>query len=620
MSYKYTVLSDNPILYYRSNDLYVNTIQTYQDVIDEYGTYQAFLEAFPNYQSSGTSIIQDSSPCNNDGGYSGVLDSSRLPLVTGESFAMKIDSDNSIVVSMEYDYNQLASSGGLGTLSTSDNDFTLETWFYPSFTTNNKTSIMADAIENVGLFYDKGNITFAVDSEEITYTLPYLKKAYHVVAVYSKDSISLYLDKVLVAFKELSNFTFTNTSLSMSSGPTLDVDDYFLINSMAVYRYALSQTQIGFHYDMSQTLIPIQVATPDAGELFQLYDNSISTQFTYSYPANKAWSDFLAEGLYYDPAKNSLQMTKGTGSSKSIILEDFITIPSGPTMDSSRIEWEGDNGITIESSIDGITYVNCINGQSIPQYNLISFDTSRDLYLKITMSSTDDSKYLPILSSISISFYNDQKMFAQNSTSYISTLEGVSGVTEFEIDLSNNLYPILSRDARNGIRVIQDSGFYLTTDNLINTIEFFYTPDALTDSGLVSSLGDTHYSASNYSWRNSGTISKTNINTIYVNGVNKTSQTNVSNVFTEGELHHVLITFTSPISSNIKFNHSLYGSIPSLYQNIIMYPVIFDSTAAALHYNLYLGTSPTILSDSSFTVTENSVTPYNNDWLVYQTV
>ena len=620
MSYKYAVLSDSPILYYRSNNLYVNNIQTYQDVIDEYGTYQAFLEAFPNYQASSTSVIQDSSPCNNDGGYSGVLDSSRLPLVTGESFAMKIDYDNSIVVFMDYDYNQLTSSGGLATSSTSDNDFTLETWFYPSFTTSNKTAIMADATENVGIFYDKGNITFAVDSEEITYTLPYLKKAYHIVATYSKDSISLYLDKVLVAFKELSNFAFTNTSVSMSSGPTLNVNDYFLINAMAAYRYSLSQAQIAFHYDMSQTLIPIQVATPDSGELFQVYDNSISTQFTYAYPANKLWTDFLVEGLYYDPIKNSLQMTKGTGISKTVVLEDFITIPSGPVMDSSRIEWEGNNGITVESSIDGITYVPCINGHSIPQYSLTSFDLSRDLYLRITMSSTDDSKYLPILSSISISFYNDQKMFAQNSTSYISTLEGVADVNEFEINLSNNLYPILSRDARNGLIVIQDSGFYITTDSLINTIELFYTPDSLTDSGFISSIGNVHYSASNYSWRNSGTISKTNINTIYVNGVNKTNETNVSNVFAVGELHHVLITFTSPISSNIKFNHSLYGSVPALYQNIIMYDVIFDSTAANLHYNLYMGASPTSISDSSFTVTENSVTPYNNDWLVYQTV
>lgn len=620
MSYKYTVLADNPILYYRSNDLYVNSIMTYQDVIDEYGTYQAFEAAFPNYKAAGTNLIEDSSPCNNDGGYSGTLDSSKLPLIPGESFAIKIDSDNNIVVFVEYDYNQSIAAGGLGTASTSDNDFTLETWFYPSFTTSNKTPIMGDLSENVGLFYQKGNIIFAVDTEEVSYTIPYLNKSYHVVAIYNQNSMSLYLDKELVASKELTNFAFSNSTLSMQSGPTLNIADYFLINGMAAYRYALSSSQIGFHYDMAKTLIPIQVATPEVGELFEFYDNSISTQYSYSYPANKPWSNFVTEDLYYDITNNYIKMLAGTGVSKTVVLEDFITIPSGPTMDSSRIEWYGDNGITIETSVDGTTYESCINGQSIPQYKLGDFDTSRDLYLKITMTTTDDSKYLPRLDSISIKFYNDQKMYAQNSTSYFTTLEGQSGVTEFEVDLSNDVYPILSRDKRNGLRVVQDSGFDIVTDRLTQTIEFFYTPDALTDSGLISSLSDTFYYASNYSWRNSGTISKTNISAIYVNGVNKTSQTNVSNVFTAGELHYVVIVFTAPISNAIKFNHSLYGSVPALYQNVILYETAFDSTAAQLHYDLYMGTNPTILDDSSFTVTENSVTPYNNDWLVYQTV
>lgn len=620
MSYKYTVLSDNPILYYRSNNLSVNPVDTYQDIINEYGSYASFLSAFPSYNSVGNSIIQDASPCNNDGIYSGSLDYFGLPLISGETHAIRIDSNNSVSLSIENDYNQSVATGGLGTSTTSDNDFTLETWFYPSFTTSNKTPIMGDLVENVGLFYDKGNMTFAVDTEEITYTLPYLKKAYYVVATYSGDSISLYIDGKLVISKELTNFVFTNSTLSLQAGPTLNINDYFLMNGIAAYRYALPQSKIEFHYNMAQTLIPIQVATPDAGELFEFYDNSITTQFSYSYPANKGWSNFLTEDLYYDIEDDYIQIAKGSGVSKTVVLEDLITIPSGPDMDSSRIEWDGDNGITVESSVDGITYQTCTNGHSIPQYKLGSFDPSRTLYLKITMSTTDDSKYLPILDSLSMSFYNNQRMYAQNYTSYFTTLEGVSGVTEFEVNLSNNLYGILSRDARNGLRVVQDSGFYINTDRLINTIEFFYTPDALTDSGLISSLSDTTYFASNYSWRNSGTVSKTNISAIYVNGVNKTSQTNVSNVFTQGELHHVVIVFTSPISSNIKFNHSLYGAVPALYQNIIMYQTALDSTAADLHYDLYMGANPTILSDSSFTVTENSVTPYDNDWLVYQTV
>lgn len=622
MSYKYSVLSDHPILFYRSNNLSTNALLTYQDVLDTYGTYQAFEDAFPNYRAASTNIIQDSSPCNNDGGYTGIIDSSILPLIAGETHAIKIDIDNSISVSTEYDYNESTAAGGFGTLSTSDNDFTLEAWFYPSFTTTNITPIIGDLTENVGLFYDKGNITFAIDSDEITYTLPYLNKAYYIVATYNGESIFLYIDKELVARKDLSGFVFSNTTLSLSVGPTLNSGDYFLINSIAAYRYALSQSQINFHYNISQPIPAIQIVTPEAGELFEFYDNAISTQFSHSYPANKSWDYFLTDDLYYDINNNYIQIAKGTGISKTVVLEDFITIPSGPTMDDSRIEWNGDNGITVETSIDGITYQSCINGQSIPQYKLGTgtFDSSRSLYLKITLSTTDNSKYLPILYSLSMSFYNNQIMYAQNAGSYFSKLENLAGVTELEVDLSNELYPILSRDDRNGLRTVQDSGFYINTTKLVKTIEFFYTPNALTDSGLVSSLADTTYFASNYSWRNSGTVSKSNISAIYVNGVNKTSQTNVSNVFKLGELHHVVIVFSDPISDKIKFNHSQYGAVSALYQNISLYPDAFNSANALLHYNFYLGADTTILDDSSLTMTENAVEYYNNDWLVIQNV
>jgi Concanavalin A-like lectin/glucanases superfamily len=621
MSYKYTVLADNPILYYRSNELYVNTVTSYQDVIDTYGTYQAFLNAFPNYKSAGTSLIQDSSPCNNDGGYTGILDPSRLPLVPGESFAMKIDLDNSILVFTDYDYNQASAAGALGTYTSSDNDFTLEAWFYPSFTTSNKTSIIADKNSNVGLFYENGNITFCVSSQEIIYTLPYLNKAYHIVAIYQKDSISLYLNSELVIKKDLTEFAFSNLTLQMSSGPTLDSEDYFLINAIAAYRYSLSATQILNHYNAAKTLIPIQVATPEFGELFEFYDNAVSTQFAYSYPGNKSWEYFITSDIYYDVQKNYIQIIKGSGNPKTVILEDFVKVPSALAIDSSRIEWDGDNGITVEIGTDGVTYQSCINGQAIPGYSLDSnpFDNTRNIFIRITMSTEDDSKFLPILSTLSMSFYNNQIMYAQNSTSYTSTLEGESGPTKFEIDLSNNLYPILSRDSRNGLRCIEGSGFNIITTNLIQTIEFFYTPENISNSGLIYSSNGSGYYASHYSW-NSGTVSKSNISAIYVNGTNQINETNPSNIFKVGELHHVIIVFTTPISDKLTFNYSSNGSVRSLYQNIALYESIFDSTMATTHYYLYMGRDAVILNDSSFTITENSVTPYNNDWLVYQTV
>jgi hypothetical protein len=210
-----------------------------------------------------------------------------------------------------------------------------------------------------------------------------------------------------------------------------------------------------------------------------------------------------------------------------------------------------------------------------------------------------------------MSFYNDQALFSSTSADYITGLNNIA--------ISSKKYPILSRDARNGIRVLSGSGFYANTTEAISTIEFFYTPSALTNSALVSTVsGDG--AASNYSWVTAGSISKTNIAAIYVNGVDKTSQTSISNVFTAGEIYHVVIVYTSAVSDAIKFNHSSAGAVSALYQNIALYPTAFNSTKVIEHYDLYMEKSAAIADDSSITVTEDGPQYYSNDWVVIQNI
>lgn len=608
MSYKYTVLSDNPILFYRANDLYANPIMTYQDVIDTYGSYQDFEAAFPNYKAAGTSLIQDSSPCNNDGGYSGSIDTSILPLISGETYAMIIDNNNSITVFTDNDYNETTAAGGLATKYNSDSDFSLETWFYPSFNTTTITPIIGDATNNVGLFYDNGNITFNVDTDSITYTLPYLNKAIYIVAVYTGESIALYIDGKLVNNKSLTEFKFTNSSLSLSVGPTSDSSDVFLVNGIAAYRYSLTLEQIQAHYLAAQTIPAEQIVKPEYGHLFSIYDNNITKQYKYSYPANRPWTTLLTADLYYNEVEDAIEIPQTTtAASKTVVIEDFLTVPLAAEMNSSKIDWDGNNGITVETSLDGITYDQCTNGLAIPGYTINSFDASRIVYLRITMQTSDSSKYIPRLDNLSLTFYNNQSIYSVNSPSKIYELSGVSNA---EMTLGNKVYPILSRDDRNGIRVSSGSGFNVSTNRSVGTIEFFYTPSELISSGLISEAGGT-----NYSWTSS--ISKSNINSIHVNGINKTSQTDIANVFKAGQLHHVLITLTTAINGPIKFG---YSSVPALFQNIALYENQFTSNMAVANYILYTSGSTISIDDSSLTVTENSVSVYNNDWLVIQNV
>lgn len=565
---------------------------------------------------SGTTAT-DSSGCGNNGTYTGSLTTGLIPLVPGGAHASKITNTSYVTLSAAKDYYGSTASGGLADSDTSDNDFTLEVWVYPRFATSNLTPILGDLTNGIGLFWEKGNIVFKLDTERLDYTVPYTKKSLHIVGTYSPSQMNLYVDGNLAATKFLSNFKFTNSAFEPTIGPTLNASDSFLVDAPAIYRYDLGPVKIFNHYNEIQMLPIIQIAYPENGEIFDFYDASIGQQWSYSYPAKKPWEYFLNNDLYYNNIDNSIEIAKSTGA-KTVILEDIITVPVSLFLDSSKIEWDGDNGVSVETSLDGTTYTACTNGGTIPGYTLSSFGTDRTIYLKITMATTDSSKYLPKLSNLIIAFYNDQKHYALNSGSYFSTLEGESGVTAYDVTMPNSSAPILTRHARNGLKTITDSGFFIQTESLVGTLEFFYTPDSLLTSGFIHTLADGG-AASNISWNSVGTLSKTNISALYVNGVNKSSETLVSNIFTAGELHHVVIVFSSVVSGPIRFNYSLSGSVPALFQNIAMYPEAFTSSQAIDHYNLYIEKASVVADDSSFTLTESGASIYDNDWQVIKT-
>jgi len=623
MSYKASVLYDYPIAYYPLDDLTtVDLVSDFTDFLSQFSTYQDVLDNVSSYANIYGDIAYDHSGCENDGNYIGDPAPDLVPLVAGNSRATNVTNSNSIIYNINNDYTASATTSQFGTAESSDNDFTIELWFYPSFTTTEETPIVADPTNEIGVFYEKGNITFKVGSEQVSYTLPFINKAFYIACTYNPNYISLYVDGEVVAEKILSNFLFTNSSISLQSGPTSSANDYFLINSVAIYRYALSQQAMQYHIEEAQSLPAINVASPDGGEVFSIFDNDLTTVYKFSYPTDKSWNELIETGLTYFSEDDSLQITyTSTPSSSTVVIDDYFVVPSISSADSSKVKWYGDNGVSISVSTDGITYTPCVNNQQIPGYTLTNFGSLSGIYIRITFTSTDTSKFLPKLYNLSFSFFNDQRIYSDNGSSYISTLENESGISNYDITFGNFEENILSRSKMNGLKTVVDSGFNLNTENSVQTIEFFYTPYTLTDSGIISTQATNGYAASAYYWHNVGGISKTNISAIYVNGVNKTSETNVSNVFRVGQLHHVLIVFGSAVGEEIRFNYSLYGSVPASYQNIAIYDTQFNSTLAAQHYDYYRRRSSSSITDSSTTtLTEDGVEAYNNDWIVIQSI
>jgi len=623
MSYKAAVLYDYPIAYYPLDDLTtVDLVTDYTDLLSEFSSYQDILDNVSSYANLYGDVAYDHSGCENDGLYIGDPLPDLIPIVAGNSRCTKITNSNSVEYTISNDYAATATTSQFGTAESSDNDFTIEFWFYPSFTTTTETPLVADSTNDIGVFYEKGNITFKVDSESTTYTLPYLKKSVYVVCTYSQESIDMYIDGIRVANKSLSNFSFTNSTVNFISGPTSNISDYFLINSVAFYRYTLSQQAMLYHMEEAKSMTATNVVEPNSGELFNIYDDALSLMHSYSYPTDKSWIELIEDGLTYFSDEDYLQIEyTATPASSTIVVEDFISIPSSLTMDSSKIEWSGDNGVAIEVSTDGISYSSCTNGEQIPGFSLNSFGSDTGIYFRITFSSSDTSKFLPKLYSLSFYFYNNQRLNSQNGLSYITTLENDATVSDYNITFGQQGKDILSRHYANGLKTVTNSGFHVTTADGISTAEFFYTPNALTASGLISTTATNGYAASNISWNGAGTMSKTNISALYVNGVNKTSETNIPNIFREDQIHHVVVVFSSAVSNEIRFNYSANGSVSALYQNIALYPTAFNNTAALNNYDYYIRRSSLSVTDTTtLSVTEDGVESYNNDWIVIQNV
>lgn len=565
----------------------------------------------PLDESSGATA-SDISGCGNNATYVGSPAANILPLVSGGLSGTRITNTAYITVPVTKDYYGAAVGAGFATSYTSDNDFTMEVFVNASIESNSVVRLFGDTANNIGLFWDKGHIVFKVSATEYVISpLKYSKRVAYLAGKYTGESIELYIDGVSVAFKSVSGYKFANTTLNLQIGPTTVAGDEFTVDAPAIYRYALSDKTIIRHYvNANVTSGAIQVAYPDEGVLYTGTDANIRSSFDYSYPVNKTWTYWLTEDTSFDLVERSIGFNKTeTVVSKSLVINDFFSIPSALNLVTSKVEWRNDLGITVEASIDGTNYSYCENGQPLPQYTKDAFHASRNVYLRITMSTTDASKYLPTLSFFRIAFYSNKDIFADNFG------DKITSTTEYYLGSLN--YPILSRNYTNGIRPKSATGFNINTLSSIKSVEMFFTPLTLAANTLFYASTP---STTRLAWNGSGTVAKANIANIYVNNVDVTNLTDVNAYLVAEEPHHIVIVFTTPVTGALRLNYESSGGPSNLYKNITTYEKELTAGIVETHYELYTGRAVSSVTEPAITLTESNIIAYNNDWIVLQSV
>lgn len=562
------------------------------------------------------SIAYDISGCGNNGSYVGGIEVSGMPIVSGGRHSNKIDSTKSIQFVISKDFSGTTGTGGFATPSTYDNDFTLEAWFHPK-TLTSLTPIFAD-IDGIGLYWDNGNIVFKLENERIDYSVPNSNRVVHVVGVYSISAMSLYLDGLLVATKSIS-ISFTNTNIILSCGPA-PAGQHFLIDCPAVYRYALSSDAILSHYNNLFLNTDEQISVPDLGELFRGAERYQDIKTKYVYPVQIAWKDLIYdnENLGYSVNNDSVYLNSGFTSGEFV--EDLVLNITNQYV-SSKIEWVASKGVSVyvSETSDAGPWSPCVNGSSVPGFSQGSaFSSTKIIYFKFVFTSTDSDVYLPEIYSLKIYFYSEKKMFSHNGGSTLSTTQPTIGST-WDFDVSNNSYPIRTRNYDNGIRP-KSSAFFIDSVNEVRNIEMIFTPKTLSSGNLI--FNKTGAIETSLSWAAGGVISKSNISNIYINGQDISSATNISSYLYLDEPNYILIKTSSVINGPIWFNGKQLLGIrtgvldDNLYQNIALYsdPLISHQE----HYDLYIGRTLSVGQGSSMAMTQGPVSTYSRDRVVFQ--
>lgn len=106
MSYKATILYDQPIAYYPLDDLTtIDLVNDYAEFLSQFSSYQDVLDNVSSYANIFGDVAYDHSGCENDGTYAGDPETQILPILVGNGRATKITNLNSVIYSLVNNYS-----------------------------------------------------------------------------------------------------------------------------------------------------------------------------------------------------------------------------------------------------------------------------------------------------------------------------------------------------------------------------------------------------------------------------------------------------------------------------------------------------------------------------------
>lgn len=464
---------------------------------------------------------------------------------------------------------------------------------------DSQQKIFYDSVNNIGISILKSNLIFTItdssnNQNSISYKLQEIGNSYHIAAVYSKRAMYLFIDGVARAnlmldstfkFKATSNVNFLLSTSAYSN----------IIDKVEIFNEALSDKYINSEIELDSVYQnPGQIMSLDGAAYFSFSKNLKPIKTGFSYGTNKSISSaimFNVEELF----ENYVVLSDGQDSG---YFTDSVFITS---IDNNQIDWYGDSGgIEVSYNTDGSnTYAAVSNHSTIPNF------TGGMLYYKVSLTRDYSGASSPVFTGIDFISY-DSKEFRSDNTLY-------SLDTDFNYHTGKYSNSMVSQSKENGIKTL--SGGLKVPEITGRSVEFMFNPSGLGQTCLLD-LGGARYS-----WSGAGSITKTGISSIYVNGVNLYSQTSISNVFNPDIWHHVVITLSADQTDTLYLNQSKTGTLigsDNSFAHLGIYDYDMSAKAISHYKHLISRVSESTLSDS-ISIGSDSYSGYNVDKVVLST-
>ncbi len=402
-----------------------------------------------------------------------------------------------------------------------------------------------DGVVRFSVAYVDENTHYAV-----SYPLPSVDKAYHLVCSYRRGSIGINSNGLLKATAGLpTDFKF----ISDVSGQTEitfggNTSGNFFIDDISIDNKYLSEDEILLSsngYGSPHTFDQI-VFGANASYANPLDHNEKEIIFKYSYPQDKAFSE--AYSMSYMTLKNNILYSDSDGTT----VPEFVDIINFPIIDSTshnQIDYDG-YGITASYSFDGDTYTSLNNHSSIPNFS------GGQVYFKLELSPDSSSR----IDSLSFRVFESTNFYTRRSQ------EPVSSTATYRCGYGTT--SILSNSS--GVGVLPSDPLVIDNQDGVSVVEMMFKATSSSRSVLLSdAVGLSANGTPNVF---------TNIEECYVNGEYVTAMPTVI----PGVWYHLVVYLTNPVDTNTITIGEASKSI--IYSNIALYK---DQTLVENNYYSY---------------------------------